>query len=242
MLELLNTIQSELYKIRKSRIFYVCSAMVILSAIWIVYKDTILTKPPEQCSSWIQSVNTVTTLFLSIASGFIITFLMQREYEDKTIINVLAAPTSRIIFILSKFVIWFVWYFLVLGISIIIYIMGGKFIYSDRFTMNEIRLLFEMVARTRILSFIASAPLLLVAVMQRRTFYPAIMCSLAFTGIELFSLMMPIKISVMIPWSAAMVLGYELAGKYIVYAYISIFIASVMGIFGACFVFRRQNQ
>lgn len=235
-------IQSELYKIKKSRIFYVCFAMVILPAIWVVYKDMILTKPPEQCSNWVQSTNVITTLFLSIASGFVITFLMQREYEDRTIINVLAAPTSRIVFILSKFVIWFLWYIVVLGISILIYIIGGNLVYPGNFEINEIRLLFEMVAKSRILSFVASTPLLLVTVMQKRTFYPTIMCSLAFTGIELFSLMLPVKVAALIPWSAAMLLGYGLAGEYMMYAYISIFISGIVGILGACFVFQRQNQ
>lgn len=239
---MLNMIRSELYKIRKNRIFYVCLVLVILPAIWIIYKDTILTTPPQQISNWIQSVNVITSLFLSIASGFVITFLMQREYEDKTIINVLAAPTSRIVFILSKFIIWVLWYLLVLGISMVIYIIGGKLVYPGNFGTYEIMLLFDRVAKARVLSFVASTPLLLVAVMQRRTFYPTIMCSLAVTGVELFTLMLPVKFACMIPWSAAMLLGYGITGDYTLQAIVAVFVSGVIGISSACFVFQRQNQ
>lgn len=239
---MLNMIKAEWYKMRKNRIFYVCGCLVILSAFWILYKDMILTAPPNEISNWIQSINVVCSLFLSIASGFVITFLVQREYEDKTLINILAAPTSRTTFILSKFMIWAGWYLLMLGISMAIYIIGGKLIYPGRFGANEIILLLSKVAKGRILSFVASSPLLLVAIMQRRTFYPALMCALAFTGVELFALMPPIKIASMIPWSAAMLFGYGITREYTMRATITILASGIIGVLGACIIFRRQNQ
>lgn len=235
-------LKSELYKMRKSHIFYVCSLMVILPAVWLIYKDTILTTPPDQINNWIQSVNVITSLFLSIASGFVITFLMQREYEDKTIINVLSAPTSRSVFLFSKFLVWLFWYLLLLGICMLIYIIGGKLVYSGRFEIVEISILLNVVVKTRVLSFIASAPLLLVAVIQRRTFYPTIMLSLVFTGIELFALILPVKFASMIPWSAAMLFGYGMTGEYTTNAIVVIICSGIIGILGGCNVFLRQNQ
>ena len=235
-------LKSECYKMRRNRIFWICALIVLVPVAWIIYKDTILTTPPDEISNWLQSVNAITSLFLSIASGFVITFLMQREYEDKTIINVLSAPTSRIVFLLSKLLIWMLWYLLLLGISMLIYMFGGKLVYSGRFGAEEILSLWKLVAKTRFLSFLASTPLLLVAVLQRRTFYPSIMCSLAFTGIELFSFMLPVKYASMIPWSAAMLCGYGLPGEYRITAIISIAVAALIGIVGGWIVFQRQNQ
>lgn len=159
--------------------------MVILPTVWMIYKDTILTTPPAQISNWIQSVNVITSLFLSIASGFVITFLIQGEYEDKTIINVLSAPTSRSVFLFSKFLVWLLWYLQLLGIS---------------------------------------------------------MFSLAFTGIELFSLMLPVKFASMIPWSAAMLFGYGMTGEYTISAILSIIVSGLIGVLGGWIVFQRQNQ
>lgn len=239
---MLNAIMSELYKIRKNKIFYICTILVVISAVWIVYKDLVLTTPPDDPANWLQSAMVVGTVFLSIASGFVVTFLMQREYEDKTIINVLTAPTPRVTFIISKLTIWFMWYIVTLSLCTIIYIVGGKLIYHGNFGGNEILMLFEMIVRTRLLSFVASTPLLLVAVMQRRTFYPAIMFSLVFTGVELFALVLPVKLSCLIPWSAVMLSGYGLSGTYLVKALVSIILTGVIGVIGTCVLFRKQNQ
>lgn len=104
--------------------------------------------------------NIFSALFLSIASGFVLTFLIQHEYEHKTIINVLAAPTSRTTFIMSKLVVWLLWYVVILGISILILIVGGSILFPDNFGINEIQLILSTAANTRILSFIATSPLL----------------------------------------------------------------------------------
>ena len=235
-------LKAELYKMKKGRIFYICALIVILLAAWILYKDTILMTPPDDISNWIQSVNVITSMFLSITSGFVITFLMQREYEQKTLINVLSAPTSRSVFLFSKLLVWLLWYVLVLGISMVIYIIGGKFIFAGRFHTAEIELLLNSFAKSRILSFIAAAPLLLISVLQRQTFYPSIMFSLIFTGIEMFTLVLPVKLASMIPWSAATLFGMGVLGDYMINAIISVIVSGVVGIFGAWIVFQKQNQ
>ena len=124
----------------------------------------------------------------------------------------------------------------------LIYIIGGKLVYPGRFEIGEIALLLNVVVKARVLSFIASAPLLLVAVIQRRTFYPTIMLSLAFTGIELFALMLPAKFASLIPWSAAMLFGYGMTGEYTINAIVVIICSGIIGILGGCHVFLRQNQ
>lgn len=234
--------RAELLKMKKSRIFYICSVLVILPAIWMIYKDARLVTPPEEISNWLQSVNVICSLFLSISSGFVITFLIHREYEDKTIINVLSAPTSRTVFLFSKFFIWFLWYVLLLGILMVLYSIGGKLVYPGRFGTEEIELLLHLVAKSRMTSFLASSPLLLVAVLQRRTFYPTIMCSLVFTGIELSALTIPIRVASSAPWSAAMLFSYGITGGYRKMAMLAVITSGLVGIVGGWLVFRRQNQ
>lgn len=77
----------------------------------MVFRDLVIVdNPPESYQMWLPSIYIVVGMVLSIMSGFIITFLMQREYEDRTINNVLTAPTSRWRFLFGKLVIWFIWY------------------------------------------------------------------------------------------------------------------------------------
>ena len=52
------------------------------------------------------------TIALPVVNGFVLTSLIQREYQDCTLRNTLCAPVSRSAFLLSKTVIWFLWFFL----------------------------------------------------------------------------------------------------------------------------------
>lgn len=239
---MLNAVKSELYKVKKNRIFYVCSIMVILAIIWLVFKEFISSTQTHEFDKWIKSLNIFSSLFLSISSGLILTFLIQHEYEHKTIINVLAAPTSRVTFVMSKLVIWFLWYIVILGISIIILLIGGSILFSGDFGISKIQLIFSTVAKTRVLSFVATTPLLLVAILQRHSFYPTIMCAIGFAGMELFALILPIKFSSIIPWSAVMLVGSEIPSVYMVRALVVIFLTGILGVLGACFAFKKQNQ
>ena len=96
MLALLNVISAEWLKLRSNRIFTVCSLLTLLTSAFMVFRDLVIVdNPPESYQMWLPSIYIVVGMVLSIMSGFIITFLMQREYEDRTINNVLTAPTSR---------------------------------------------------------------------------------------------------------------------------------------------------
>lgn len=105
---------------------------------------------------------------------------------------------------MSKIVVWLLWYVVILGISILILVVGGSILFPDNFGINEIQLILSTAANTRILSFIATSPLLLVATLQKHSFYPTIMIAIAFAGMELFALILPMKVSCMIPWDAVM--------------------------------------
>lgn len=54
--------------------------------------------------------------------------------------------------------------------------------------------------------------------------------------------MVPVKFGSIIPWTAAMISGYGFLGEHLIKAFISIFITGVLGVIGACVIFKRQNQ
>ena len=175
-------------------------------------------------------------------SGFIITFLMQREYEDRTINNVLTAPTSRLRFLMGKLAIWFLWYFGTLIGVVIIYTIGGWLIFANTFGLAGTKILTTTLLKYCLLGFVAAIPLLTVSVLQRKLFYPTIMVALAFTGIEMFAMNMPYKMAKFIPWSAVVVQSLmELSFKDDLITLGSIFLTGIVGFIAAYWLFKGQD-
>lgn len=240
---MLNVISAEWMKMRKNKIFLVCSLVVLLSAIVIVIKDLFFVDAPTNYTDWLLGSAMVTALFLPIMSGFIITFLVQREYEDKTIINVLTAPTYRIVFLFSKLMIWFLWYIVILIATEGIYIVGGVLIFSGEFGFEGVKILTQIFTKYGLLNFIASFSLLWVAIRQKKIFYPSVMVALVYTGIGLSALNMPLKIASIIPWSAVSVLSFfDAPAPYSMIGMVSILLMGSLGLFLAYVSFEKQDQ
>lgn len=240
---MLNVISAEWMKLRRNRIFTVCSLLTLFSSGFMVFKDLVIVeRPPETYQMWLMGIYMVVGMMLSIMSGFIITFLMQREYEDRTINNILTAPTSRGRFLLGKVSIWFIWYILTLVGVVIIYTIGGWLIYPETFGFTGAKTLVLTLLKYCLLSFVATLPLLTVSVVQRKLFYPTIMVALAFTGIEMFAMNMPFKIARIIPWSAVVVQSLvELPLKDDLVTLGSIFLTGIIGLFAAYWLFKKQD-
>lgn len=240
---MLNVISAEWMKLKRNRIFAVCSLLTLFASAFIVFKDLVIVEnPPENYQTWLMSIYIIVGALLSIMSGFIITFLMQREYEDRTINNVLTAPTSRIRFLLGKLAIWFIWYLGTLVGVVIIYAIGGWLIYPDTFGLAGMKSLVVTMLKYCLLGFVAALPLLTVSVMQRKLFYPTIMVALTFTGIEMFAMNMPFKFARVIPWSAVVVQSLvELPFKEDLLTLGSIFLTGIIGFVAAYWLFKKQD-
>lgn len=240
---MLNVISAEWMKLKRNRIFAVCTLLTFLASAFMVFKDLVIAEnPPENYQIWLMSVYVVVGSLLSIMSGFIITFLLQREYEDRTINNMLTAPTSRLRFLLGKVAIWFIWYVGTLVGVILIYTIGGWLIYPDTFGLTGTNSLVITLLKYCLLGFIAAIPLLTVSVLQRKLFYPTIMVALAFTGIELFATLMPLEFARVIPWSAVVVQSIvELRLVDDVLTLGIIFLTGIIGLVAAYLLLKKQD-
>ncbi len=236
-------ISAEWMKLKRNRIFAVCSLLTLFASAFMVFKDLVIVESPiEDYRFWLPTVYLVVGALLSIMSGFIITFLLQREYEDRTINNVLTAPTSRLRFLLGKLAIWLIWYVGTLIGVVIIYTIGGWLIYPDTFGLTGTKSLVTTLLKYCLLAFVAAIPLLTVSVMQRKVFYPTIMIALAFTGIQMFAVNMPYKFARIIPWSAVVVQSLaELPFKDDLITLGSIFLTGIIGFVAAYWLFKKQD-
>lgn len=243
---LLNAVIAELMKSKKNKIFLVGSMIVVLLPIIIILKDFFLVPPPSDHIDWMISNCMLNGAILPLMSGFIITFLIQREYQEQTIINVLSAPVSRKTFIISKLLVWLLWYVVISFAVEVIYIVGYYLIYPDFFDADGIKLFVKYLTKNGLFSFIASLPLLWVAVKQRKMFYPSIIVAMGFTVIQLAGVntsmeMLPFASAV--PWSAVSIISmFDVQAPYMIICIASILVIGILGLLLSCISFSKQDQ
>lgn len=89
---------------------WIGTIIVSLVPLLLILKSLYLDPQRGEYMDWFMTVSMLNTLIFPIISGFIITAIVQREYQEKTLRNILSAPTSRENFVIAKLAVWFLWY------------------------------------------------------------------------------------------------------------------------------------
>jgi len=214
--------------------------------VWIFTAFLIIIDPSSADFSdgWLGVASPLNTV-ISIMSGFVITVLIQREYQDNTLINVLTAPVARVEFIISKSIVWFIWHFVTLTINIAIITLGYRFIFSETFQINKAVEFITGLGSLGLLSFVTFLPLLWIVVKQRKTFYPSVLFTLIFAVLLIAIANYPIFN--VIPWTAVTLVSVPESRAIIgtpgmIIGLSSIFICGILGLSFACFSFSKQDQ
>lgn len=114
---------SEIIKFRRNRMAWLGTLIIITIPLFMIWNRLVIDTQREYME-WLMSVLMLNTLILPIVNGFVITSSMQREYQDRTIRNVLTAPVSREKFLTAKLIVWFLWYLISFCLSEAIAIAG----------------------------------------------------------------------------------------------------------------------
>lgn len=94
-----------------------------------------------------------------------------------------------------------------------------------------------------IIRFIATIPLLWIAILQKKVFYSSIMVALVFAGIEMTASSMPVQAGIVIPWSAVPLVGiYDVPSPYNTIGIVSIILTGIIGFALSYTSFRMQDQ
>ena len=220
-----------------------CTLVVLSVQIFLIMKDLIISSVPD-VTDWIYTMILMNSLVLSVMSGFYITVLMQREYQNRTLTNILTVP-ARAFFIVSKLVIWLIWYLFTLCLVAIVIIIGYRLLYPASFDWSGILMILQFLVKNSGFIFIASIPVLWVTVLQRTLFYPSMLVSLIFTVIALSGTqasMKMLKLAIAVPWSAASIASLmSISSIYFWIAVISVFFSGILGIILAIYSFVRQE-
>lgn len=245
MLELLDVIASEVMKIKKNKMSWIGTTIVVLLPILLILKCLFIDRQRGEYFEWFQISFVVNMLALPIVSGFVITVIIQKEYQDNTLRNVLLAPTSRTDFVISKIVIWALWYVITLGLIEVVIGAGLYILYPQEFNLKNLGYTIYFLTEYGIFSFISMLPILWVAFKQKHLFYPSMLITLGFTALELAGRQVNeemLELASVCPWTAVSVSGMvEVKSIHFWICAVSIFICGVVGILGSVSTFKKQN-
>ncbi|MCI8613730.1 MAG: ABC transporter permease subunit, partial [Lachnospiraceae bacterium] len=217
-------------------------ATIPLFMIW----NRLVIDPQREYMEWLMSVLMLNTLILPIVNGFVITSSMQREYQNRTIRNVLTAPVSREKFLTAKLVVWFLWYLISFCLSEMIVIVGCYVLFPVEFTTGNMRYALSLFTQNYFFSFIVGIPILLICVKQQAVFYPSMLATLGNAVLQAVGLQVSEELilpACVCPWTAvsiSAIVGFDTYYYWI--CLVSIFLCGVAGYMGVIISFRNQEQ
>lgn len=226
--------------------FFTGTIILMVLPVLIIIKDKFLYIPPSEIMDWIMTCCLINFLTLSALSGFIITNLVQKEYQAGTLTNILSAAVSRASFVFAKLAVWFLWYVVLLAYIESITILGSNLIYPTQFNVSTAKMIIVMFTKFGLLNFVTLIPLLWITILQKKLFYPAILVAIGFTGILIggFNISMEMVLpSSIIPWTAvSLVAIYQVESPYIIIGITSIVLTGTFGLLLALHSIYKQDQ
>lgn len=241
-----NALFSEIMKMKKNRMAWIGTAVIVGMPLLLILKTLFIDQGRGQYAEWLSTVLLLNTLVLPIMSGFVVTSLLQKEYQDKTLRNVLTAPVARQHFITAKLSIWFLWHCISCLAAGIVVVIGFRFLFTSEFTAENLLQTLYLLTQISLFSFLAALPLLWIAVKQQAMFYPAMLAALVFAVLQASGrqisedLILPASLC---PWTAVSVSNLiSFGSEYFILCTISVILCGAIGAFGAVLSFGKQDQ
>lgn len=236
---------SEIIKFRRNKMAWLGTLIIVAMPLLMIWNRLVIDQQ-RKYMEWLMSVFMLNTLVLPIVNGFVITSSMQKEYQDRTIQNILTAPISRENFLTAKLVVWLLWYLLSICLSEVIVTVGCYALFPTEFTTENIRYAFVLFTQINFFSFIAGIPILWICVKQQALFYPAMIAALGTAVLQAAGLQVSEKMilpACVCPWTAVSISGMVGFGtNYYWICLVSIFLCGLAGLMGVVISFRNQDQ
>lgn len=243
---MLNVLANEKMKMRRNKLLIVCTVLAIIIPIFMAGEDIYeygSSTPEDNIISWVFRLSLICQLIVyPVLSGFVLTFSIQKEYGDHTMINTLTAPVSRIKFLMGKVIIWSAWHLLITLIYLGIACISAYLLYGNAVFSNSYMEIIELVVKIGVFNLGTLMPVVWIAVLQRKTFYPSLLCTIIFTGFGFAGLYWPELLGSLVPWSAATLLCVPGIDVITSIAYPSVIICTLVGLYLALYSFHKQEQ
>lgn len=240
-----NAFQTEILKLKKNKMALIGFVVTISIPILLILKSILIDKTKIDYYEWILTVSMLVNLVLPIMSGFFITQSMQKEYGEKTIINIVTAPVNRTTFVFSKIAVWFCWYLAVMIVTECLTIVGLSILFHSQATTTAISFTIQLFTQIGVLSYIAFLPIIWIAIKQRTLFYPTMLCTLVFAllqsaGSQVSEELLPA--ASFVPWLAIQISAMLPPNSQYLYICIaSVLCAGIVGIGLSIHEFHKQD-
>lgn len=236
---------SEIRKFRRNKMAWLGTLIIITIPLFMIWNRLVIDQQ-RKYMEWLMSVLMLNTFVLPIVNGFVITSNMQREYQDRTIRNILTAPVSREKFMAAKLVVWFLWYLISFCLSEVIVIAGCYILFPVEFTTGNMRYALFLLIQNNFFSFIAGIPILWICVKQQALFYPSMLATLGSAVLQAAGLQVSEELilpACVCPWTAVSISGLvEVDTFYYWICLVSIFLCGLVGFMGTIISFGNQDQ
>ena len=240
-----NAVCSEIIKFRRNKMAWVGTLIIVTIPLFMIWNRLVI-DPQREYMEWLMSVLMLNTLILPIVNGFVITSNMQREYQDRTIRNILTAPVSREKFMAAKLVVWFLWYLISICLLEMIVTAGCYTLFPVEFTTGNMRYALFLLIQNNFFSFIAGIPILWICVKQQALFYPSMLATLGSAVLQAAGLQVSEELilpACVCPWTAVSISGLvEVDTFYYWICLVSIFLCGLVGFMGTIISFGNQDQ
>ncbi|MDR4986208.1 MULTISPECIES: ABC transporter permease [Bacillus cereus group] len=238
MVDLLYT---ELLKLKRSNMFLISIIGAGVAPFLVVVASYIhiKTKQPTPTILFHQlftEVNLYTTLIIGFPLyGVVVAYLFTREYAEDTLKHLLTIPVSRISFIISKFILLFLWIMMLTLVAWALTLLLGLI---GSFPGFSITLLLDSIVKFLIcggLLFLLSSPIVM------KTYVPPIILTIIITMTNL--MIVNSKHKDLFPWTATLdIANNELQSTYPPeYSYIIIAVTTIFGFIATLFYFKRVD-
>ena len=240
-----NIIIAEIMKQRKNRMFRIGTFAVVILPFLLLMKSLFLDKWRDYMD-WIMTAIMLNTLVLPIASGFVLTVIVQKEYQDMTIRNILAAPARREYFVITKFLMWFLWHMLTFSLTEIMMIISIRILFPTEFYAGSWKYILYLFTQNSMFCFITMIPILWITLLQKTQFYPSMICILGIAVLQMAGLQVSeelLTFASICPWTAVSVSSMVGARTWYYWiCVVSILLCGFIGFVSAVVTFKKQDQ
>jgi len=159
-----NFLEIEFLKLKRSKIFLLTllgaifpSFLLFLSSKFGEFTETITMK------TFLSQVNMYMSLiFVVLLFTIIMSYLFGREYNEHTLKTILTTPTSRKMFLLSKYVMFIIWILIITIITTLSAVVFGLMAGTTALSMSVILNSFKEILIANMLLFLTFTPLIFV--------------------------------------------------------------------------------
>lgn len=240
---MLNVYSAEIMKTKRNRVFWICLLIAVLMPVLIIVKDrfapySIIELLTQE--AWVLTTLQVSLLLLyPVLSGFIITNIMQREYTEQTIKGNMTAPMSRTVFFFGKLLILATWQLLITVLCATIVLLGVVILFPGALLSAFAIGLLGKCLFVSTLSFLSFLPVMSMAILQRRAFYPSLIACLIFVFLASLVNVLPPYLVNVCPWSAVLV--YHLTGTVYPTGMLSIALCGMISVIVSIVAVNKQD-